>query len=620
MCKKTSFIIVLICCATLNMFAQRDTVYQLEEVIIKADKRVLKHSLGQKVRLLKDSVLLNNVTSFTDVLRFNSSVYFKEYGAGGTSTISFRGTDASNTAVIWNGININSPNNGQTGFNSLSVNLFDELSIRSGGGSLEYGSGATGGTIHLSNNLRLTNKTENKHQLFASLGSFDTYNTVYKYKLSASKLALNIGLSHNQSDNDYKLLSTNFRNSNGAYNNTTVDVSAAFKLNKFYKIKFYASNYFGERFFSGELPNPTSAKEKYKNFHHRNLLVYTYNKANWNNEVKIGYLTQEYQYFNNKNSPDFSFGKSRRYVVSNMISYRFFNDKATISSFTDFERTYGKTDRIVEQRRDIWSQSFVYKQSINESISFETKIRKDFNSDYNVPFSYGLGAKFKINNQKYIRVNSSKNYRVPTFNDLYWPGQGNLNLVPETSYQAELGFGFKGEKVMTDIGLYYIRGIDKISWVPNADPNRPGVWVPINIGKTSHKGIELELNIRENFNQHRFHFQLNYNYTLARNEETNTFLIYVPKHVVNANLSYSYRKVSVFYQQLFNDQVFTTESNSENFTVPFFFVANLGVNYHIQQNLTAGIKVNNLYNEKYEIITRRPMRNRNINFNINYKF
>ena len=63
----------------------------------------------------------NNQVSFTELLRQNTSLYFKEQGAGMTSSVSFRGTNASQTAVLWNGININSQTTGQTDFNNVGL-------------------------------------------------------------------------------------------------------------------------------------------------------------------------------------------------------------------------------------------------------------------------------------------------------------------------------------------------------------------------------------------------------------------------------------------------------------------------------------------------------------------
>ncbi|OBQ55432.1 TonB-dependent receptor [Tamlana sp. s12] len=605
--------------------AQNDSlVNRLGEVVIVSDRKLTNHSAGYKVETLNDSIIVNNLESFSALLRFNSPLYIKEYGAGGTSTASFRGTSASNTAVIWNGININSINNGQTGFNSLTVSLFDAIDIRSGGGSLEYGSGAIGGTIHLNDNLKFSNDEFVSNQFIASLGSYDTYNGLYKLKISNSKWTINAGLSYNQSENDYPLLGTDYKNTNGAYENLGFNVSGSFLLTKFSKLNFYSSNYFGERLFSGELPNPTSANDKYQDINYRNLLVYTFDNKRLSHEAKLAYLFQEYRYFDDKASETFNFGLSDRYLLNYNVSYRLPKWHATVSSYSEYESAFGKTDQITERNRKQFSQSFIYDQHINRILYFDAKIRKDFNSDYQVPFTYALGLKVKPLNHFFIRANGSKNYRVPTYNDLYWPGQGNLDLIPESALQSEVGVGYKNNQFSIDVGAFYIQAKDKIIWTPNGDANRPGVWVPINLSEVTNKGLEVVMSYKKNLNKHQLVLNANYNYTLAIDGATDLQVIFVPKNLFNGNLGYNYKRFSFFYQQLFNGKVYTTASNSEDFVIPHYFVANTGIDFKLlntqNQQLKMGIKVNNVFNKYYVTQPRRPMPNRNFNFNINYIF
>ncbi|MCB4798765.1 TonB-dependent receptor plug domain-containing protein [Neotamlana laminarinivorans] len=606
-------------------FAQSDSlVNRLEEVVVTADTKLQVHSVGYKVERLTDSVILKNTESFTNLLRFNTPIYLREYGSGGTSSASFRGTSSSNTAVIWNGININSVNSGQTGFNSLTVTLFDGINVRSGGGSIEYGSGAIGGTIHLNDNLKFTqNKRFKNHTLF-SVGSYNTYQGLHKLKFSNKKIVISAGASYNSSNNDYPWLNTDYKNTNGAYSNLALNFSGSFYLNKQSQLNFYTANYRGERFFSGELPNPTTANDKYQDFSNRNLLVYTNKGVAFNHEAKLAYLTQEYRYFADKNSSNFNFGKSKRMLVNYNLKYSFNKIRASITSFSEFENIYGSTDQISEQNRRQFSQSVVYNQNLQQKIAFEAKIRKDFNTDYSVPFTYALGINYKVHSSWFLRVNGSKNYRVPTYNDLYWPGQGNLDLIPEIAAQGELGLGFKNNKFSADLGVFYIATKDKIVWTPNGDEDRPGVWVPINLSEVNNKGAELALSYNGTFHNHKLQFNLNYSYTEAIDASTNKQTIYTPKHLLNFNLSYNYKRFLGFYQQLYNGKVYTTASNSEDFIVPDYAIANAGINFKIlhtnANTLQLGVKVNNLFNKYYVIQPRRPMPNRNFNINVNYTF
>ncbi|MBL4724537.1 MAG: TonB-dependent receptor [Lutibacter sp.] len=603
-----------------NSFAQLDNVQELKVVNLHSIK-LKKHSKGFKIVTLSDSVIVKNTESFSTLLRFNSPIYIKEYGAGGTSSASFRGTSASNTAVVWNGININSVNNGQTGFNSLTISLFDNVNIRSGGGSIEFGSGAIGGTIHLNNQLRFGNYIEN--QVVSSIGSYETFQNLYKFSFGSEKTAIKFGISYNQSKNDYKWLGYDVENENGAYKNINISFNLAQKLSEFSKISFYTEKFSGDRQFSGQLPNPSAAKEKYKDFSFRNLIDFHYAKENYAHSLKVAYLTQEYQYFADKNSEHFSFGKSQRFITKYNFNYKF-SSNSNIETFSEYESTIGRTDEISNRKRQQWSQSVIFNQKIENIVAINAKVRKDFNSVYKMPFIFALGAEIKPLRNTFIRINGSKNYRVPSYNDLFWPALGNENLIPESAYQGEIGLGYKNNQFKIDVGAFYIDSKDKIVWRPGGDPERPGVWIPINLSSVVNKGLEIVLSYHENIENHFFTFNANYSYTIAENKKTNVFLPFVPKHMFNANIGYSYKRLGAYYQHLFNGKVFTTEDNIDMFTVPYFNVGNVGVDYILikteKKQLALGVKINNVFNEPYKVLPSRPMPNRNIKININYKF
>ena len=85
--------------------------------------------------------------SLTQLLNFNSNIYFKESGAGMVSSPSFRGTTASQTVVLWNGININSQTTGQTDFNTINVRGFDQIKVKAGGGNVAEINSSVGGVF-----------------------------------------------------------------------------------------------------------------------------------------------------------------------------------------------------------------------------------------------------------------------------------------------------------------------------------------------------------------------------------------------------------------------------------------------------------------------------------------
>jgi iron complex outermembrane receptor protein len=213
---------------------------------------------------------------------------------------------------------------------------------------------------------------------------------------------------------------------------------------------------------------------------------------------------------------------------------------------------------------------------------------------------------------------------VPSYNDLYWPGQGNLDLQPEKSKQIDLGLVFEKENMSIALDYFSIQTSEKIVWIPGGDPQKPALWVPVNFASVKNKGIEVSAVYKKDFTTGILQLNANYSQISARDLRTNSFLIFTPKHISNLNIGWAAKKWTVFYQYLYNGKVFTSEDNLDILSLPSYHVSNVGVDFTIAKTsktqLKIGVKINNIYDEVYATSPRRPMPNRNFNTIINYKF
>lgn len=167
--------------------AQNDYINKLEEVIV-SDRQLKGTSNTQSVQRLSDTIISRNQSSLTSLLNYNTVIFFKENGLGMVSSPSFRGTTAQQTVVVWNGININSQLLGQTDFNTIATRGYNSIDVKAGGGSIMYGSGAIGGTIHLNNDLKFSDTFKSDLQVY--YGDFNTLSAVYGITAATKKLVL----------------------------------------------------------------------------------------------------------------------------------------------------------------------------------------------------------------------------------------------------------------------------------------------------------------------------------------------------------------------------------------------------------------------------------------------
>ena len=612
--KKQLFLFFIGLMAFAQVFGQRDGVIVLDEVIL-SDAKLLHFSKGTKVRVVNDSVQEKSGSSLTDLLRYNSNIYFKENGYGMVSSASFRGTNAQQTAVVWNGININSQLTGQTDFNTLIPGNYGDVVVRSGGGSVQYGSGAVGGAILLNDSFRFNDGWKNSLQ--SSYGSFNTSKLAFNTSLGKEKTSLQIGINHIASDNDYKYLGTDLRNENGAYDQLNINANVGFILSDQQILKVYHNTFNGDRDFSGTLTAP--ADENYKDLNHRSIIELSSFNERKIARLKVGHLYERYRYFPNNQREEFSFGQANTLLAN--YDYKYQLNKITLNGIIDFSSIWAKGTSIENAQRSFVSGTFLFSHELSDKLNYGINLRQEVVSDYQNPFLFSLNSSYKVAKNYIININGSKNHRVPTFNDLYWSGagaSGNLEVLPETSWQVEIGQTIEVKNIALSLNAYSITTDNLIQWRPNTQ----GVWMAMNVQDVSQYGMELGFDWKRKWGNQELVWESEYAYTKSIDNTTKNQLLYVPEHMLRSNLAYQYKKLVAFYQFLYTGSVYTTTDNSDSLSS--YTVGNIGLDYHWPNisgiKFILGLKVNNLFNKNYQNVAYRPMPNRNFQIQLITKF
>jgi iron complex outermembrane receptor protein len=588
--------------------AQHDTI-ALNEVKI-SDAQLKQFSNTQSVQKLNDSVIVKNQSSLLSLLNYNSVIYFKENGLGMVSSPSFRGTTAQQTAVIWNGININSQLLGQTDFNTITTRDFNSIVVRAGGGSAIYGSSAIGGSIHLNNDFDFNKTFTNEVQL--SYGSFSTLGAHYRLVVANDKWSTQLSITRNSSENDYAYLDTDKINENGQFKNSSYNLNIGYRFNSAHTLKVYSQLYDGERHFSGTLT--ATSRSKYLDFNTRNLLEWDAIHHAYTSKLKLALLTEQYQYYEDKDQSFFTHGKAETVIIKHDLAYKI-NTKILLNTIFDFTQTTGEGSDLFAKKRQIGSGVLLMKHQVAEKLDYELSLRKEITNNYDSPLLYSFGTKYTFSDHYAVKVNASRNFRIPSFNDLYWQQGGNPNLQPENAYQYELGQYLTLKNIRFSATTFYNKIDNLISWRPNA----AGLWQPENTKKVTTYGVETALSFDKKIGKNHLFFNANYAYTVSENQETKQQLIYVPYHKFNASLSYSFDKVTVFSQYLFNGAVYTSSDNF--YELKEYQVVNMGANYHLgcNEKINIGFQVLNLLNEKYQSVATRPLPGRNYAVNLIFK-
>lgn len=606
---KQNFFSAVFLCGYLLVFSQEKTI----DTVFVQDQQFRNSQKTQTIINLSSDDLQKNSTNISEVLRFQSPVYIKENGRGMVSSPSFRGTTAQQTAFVWNGININSLFLGQSDINNIGLFTANNIRIKSGGGSVIYGSGAIGGTVHLDNSLNFNKGFTGN--FFTEYGSYQTFNSRLKAVFSTEKFSFNASGSFSSSENDYEVPEKDYQNLSGQYENKSFTLNSGYKINDQNTISWISEIFNASQNYP--IFSISQTKTKYESNTFRSLLTWKYRSEKIENYLRTAYLEDDFGYFANIAGPKSSGGISKTFLVKNDFNYEILRNLSFnfINEFqTQTAQGYGSG--LENPKRNTFSTAGLLRFQPSEKIYVEGGAKKDFIENVQSPFLFSFGANYQPVSWYELKVNASKNFRNPSFNDLYWKPGGNLNLRSEYSYQAEFSNIFKYKTFKFSITPFIIEITDLIRWIPTA----AGFWAPENVEKVLSKGIESSLSYGKKFGENDFKLNVGYTYTNSQNQETKKQLSYVPFHKIFGNLDYQYRFFGIYLQGMFNGLTYTSTDENYSEALKPYFVANAGV-FAQYKNFRLTFKVNNIGDEVYETTAYYPMPKRNylLNLNINLK-
>ncbi len=615
-CKNKSYRPLLLLLALLYVlglnvcFAQEQTT-QLNEVEITATP-IEKFGVGATISTI-DSTSIESFKQLTlaQLLSVQSSVYIKQYGAGMLSTISFRGTGASHTSVLWNGMQVGYPFLGQADLSLVPLDFVDEISLVHGSSSARFGTGAIGGIINMQSNA------PNKGIRLAvnqSVGSFGTTNSTIQLSKSGERGYLKIGGFYKQSKNNFPYKSSSGKDigkqENANFFISGAQLSSLLQLTKSSSLAFDVQATHANRNLQSPIGSSASNNQVDKNL---------WASLKFNHRLKSGSFNVQYGFLFDEINYEGSVTNSNQHRLTAFFDY----DLAANLSVEG-----GVNTNIIQVNTPFYDNEIAQENRTNlfasllwlplNKLKLSLNLRQAYVTGYKIPFTPSLGLDFKAHTSSTWQLNLkgqlARGYNVPTLNDRFWMPGGNLNLLPEESVNAEIGFDLRGNENMPFWvkGTTYQLWVDNwILWLPNGS-----VWSPENKRKVKGVGVELETGFEKELGNVRLKGWLNYAYTKSTNQEAldkydrtaGKQLPYVPFH--NGNITGQARvgKWLVQATGVATGKRFTTTNNKTE--VPGYALLNIRVSHDV--NLTHWsiqfyVDANNVTNTNYQSIINRAM-------------
>jgi outer membrane cobalamin receptor len=197
----------------------------------------------------------------------------------------------------------------------------------------------------------------------------------------------------------------------------------------------------------------------------------------------------------------------------------------------------------------------------------------------------------------------SEGFRPPSLTDLYAETsffKGNNQLQPEKSQQFELGQSWSTESFTFSSSLFLLNYKDLLqsSVLPSSQ------FTKTNIGKAQSYGLSAKLDIK----QHNWVWHVSHSYLLARENTSNTPLLFSPEHQFFTSFSYliTERSSILFQQSLWSSLVDLDFINNRNVNLTPWASTDILFRLGINKKISVQAGVYNLFNKRRELTYGYP--------------
>lgn len=607
-----------------------------------------------------------NSQSIADALRFFSGIQLKDYGGvGGIKTVDIRSMGTHHLGIFYDGIELGNAQNGQIDLGQFSLDNIDEISLYNGQKSAIFQPASdfgNAGSVYIrTRKPRFTDGKSYNVKLKAKYGSSDLVrlSALWEQRLS-SAVSTSLNAEHLTSSGKYKFnyrrvtpsgvvaYDTTAVRQNGDIRADRIDFNVNGILQRGYwntKVYFYNSqrgipgaivnnvwrrgerqsdlNFFVQNRFQKDITDRFSTQWLAKYAFYRTHYV---NKDTTQLPADNRFWQQEF-YLSTSNAyeilPNWSISASYdfRWNKLNADTYRFvFPTRFSnmISLATAFEARF------------IRIQGSVLASFIHDKLHPTTRLMPGMKATDNITkFTPALFIDFPIidkatngaSTKLSVRTFAKRSFRMPTFNDLYYTDLGNSNLKPESATQYDLGVVFNKQynghllkNVQFQADGYYNTIHDKIIAYPKGQQFR---WTMLNLGRVHITGIDVMGAIAlQPINDLVVTARLQYTYQDAR-DVTNASDVfykdqipYIPYNSGSAIVNLAYRNWTFNYSFIYSGKRYNQQENIPNNYMQPWYTSDVSLQYDFKAFGTkcrAMLEVNNILNQKYDVILNYPM-------------
>ncbi|MFT5723591.1 MAG: vitamin B12 transporter [Bacteroidia bacterium] len=548
--------------------------------------------------------------SIGDVLSSEALVFVKSNSGSALSTLSIRGGTPEQSTVFWNGLSLQNIQNGNVDLTLLPAMLFDDISLNTNQ-STQTGSGNIAGSINIQNN-RLD--TLPSMILSAGLGSFGLLHGSIKATIPFKRSTISFTAYNKVAKNDY-----NYK----PFQNSSVEkqlVHANFQQGGLlvqHRIRFKKTNPLNWRLWlqSSNRAIPATILEAAS--------------LKYQNDKSIRFQS-DWSHIKGKNEAKFvvgSFYELLDYIdsIAQIYNQYTFVNNSVLTHFVRHLSTKVKVGLDIEARYFIADGDTFYSNNrleMSEGVHLKVKIKKtsihigsrlvQYTNNTDLPLLNSIQILHKLKSKWQLIALVSNNYRMPTFNSLYWNPGGNPNLTAERSTNSELIAKYKNKSLTVTGNIYSNTINDQIRWLPGSD----GIFTAQQVANQVQWNRGIELGGRFEYKSIVIKGNLGGLRSTVVDDSMARQQTFVPQVQRNFSIRYNRPKWTVSYTNQFVSKRFTDVENTNY--LPSVFLHQATFTWRWELMLVSGT-IQNIGNLYYTILPFRPNPPRNFELNVTYE-
>lgn len=591
-------LLALLGVACLSMAYANETSHTLDEIVVTASgqPQPVEDIIPAVIVIDRETIARSQSAGIADLLRWHAGMEISRTGGPGQQTSVFiRGTNSNHTAVLINGVKMNSATTGGAALAMLDTSLIERIEIIKGPRSTVYGSEAIGGVINVITSVR---QPRNQAELRWSDGRYSTDERGASFSYANDYLSGK--LAFNRFDTDGFPARTTSVTDHG-HNNETVSIDVGTRSGR----GELAFNYWQA---TGNTEYSAAGRDVDQD-HKNEVLQVTYGLVlldNWRSSLSFSRTRDEIRQ-NQKNflgDKDFIFTDRSVYDWKNTLSIGAHTvafglsgtdeDTDALSYGTDYRKD---TDIRSVYLRDQWTGG---RHGLFASARYTDHENFDEAFTWNVEYGYQPAKDIRL------FAGSGSGFRAPDGNARFGFG-GNPDLREETSRSVEVGVSHDlSTDTILSLRAFENKVEDLIAYTGTFPSGRNR-----NIDEVRIRGIELSLQHRYG----RWDTRLEGIMQNPRNESDDTALLRRAKRTVTGALTYRQPPFSITTQGLLTSQ----RKDFGDVTLPGYGLFNLsaGVDFRYATLL---LKVDNLFDKDYELASGYSVPGRAVFAELRLKF